>query len=109
VDSDHKIAKIKGDLTAFGFDIATGSKAGESFTFLETLLPFKYEKLQLDCVQTPNNLYINVHLEPYQNGLFIFIHNVTEQAYKLQEMQQNRNELCLTINRVKDLLFELNY
>ena len=108
VDKEQNIVWCKGEFEEYGLQVEVGKSAVNSFEFLDSLLPLTGESLDLDCIQTPNGRYVGVTLMTYKEGVFAFFHDVTKRALEIQEIQQNRNELSLTMNRIKDLIFQLN-
>ncbi len=108
-NSEKKIEHIIGDFNEYGFELKVGDSISENLPFIDALLPIQDDELLLDYIQTPNHQYASIQIKSYLNGHVIFITNTTKHAHEIQEIQQNRNELCLAMNKIKDLLYELNY
>lgn len=96
IDSDFTINETQGSFERFGLKTPlVGANANKELPFIEGLLPVT-KSLRLPQVQFNDNTYADLHLVPCDQGAWIMLLEVSEEANLQQKMQQALMEAELT-------------
>jgi transcriptional regulator with PAS, ATPase and Fis domain len=87
--------------------LAPGANAGDVMDVLAGLLPLGGTSVVIPFVQVPNvaGCYIDMHLFPSRDGDWVLVLDSTEEASRLQELQQAANSLAL-MRREQDRIMD---
>ncbi|QQS49241.1 MAG: HAMP domain-containing histidine kinase [Acidobacteriota bacterium] len=101
IDSEGRLVRAGGDLTAYGLhDLTPGKPVAEQIFFLEGIFPLDSERLILPALQTDSGLPADIHLLQTGNGDYALFLDATDQVLKQGLMQQKGNELSLSYQRL---------
>ncbi len=96
LDKDNNLISSGGDLTYYGLGtLGTGESVEDRLAFVQDGMFRENETVFFEYVSLGDNLYANVLSSVTPNGICVILLDVTDQARRIQSMQQSGNELFL--------------
>jgi hypothetical protein len=96
LDKEGRVQAIKGEKEAFGLeDLQTGQLVTGRVNVLEGVLPLNNENLYIPHIAISSVVYADIHIIATASEDWILFLDTTQEAKKLQLIQQQRNEMFL--------------